>query len=101
MIDDNFFNSIFSVLLSIDKMFSLRDLTKGNKKVEPFVQMLTTSNIGTILPQFPEEYGAGKKIDVVLTPSHEFFLDGFPKAKMSGIYMDKNGNWKFVANVAL
>jgi hypothetical protein len=101
LLDDNFFNSVFSVALSIDKMFSMRDMAKGNQKVEPFLQMLTTTNIGTIFPQFSEEYGAGKKIDVVMTPSHEFFLDGFPKAKMSGIYMDRNGNWKIMINLAL
>ena len=101
LLDDNLFNSIFSIFLSVDKMFSLRDLTKGNQKAAPFLQMLTTSTIGAVLPQFVEEYGAGKKIDVVFSPSHEFFLDGFPNSKMSGIYMDKNGNWKFMANVAL
>jgi len=99
-IDDNFFNSLFSIFLSIDKMFSLREFAKGNQKIEPFLQMVTTTNLGAVMPQFVEEYGAGKKIDIVLTPSHNFFLDGFPKAKMSGIYMDKNGNWKLMLNVA-
>lgn len=63
--------------------------------------MLTTTNVGTILPQFTEEYGSGKKIDIVLTPSHQFFIDAFPKSKMTGIYIDKNGNWKFQVNFAM
>lgn len=100
LVDDNFVNSIFAVFLSIEKMYSLREMGKGHTKVEPFLHMLTTSTIGTLLPQFTEEYGAGKKIDLVFTPSHEFFLDGFPKSKMSGVYMDKNGNFKFMLNVA-
>ena len=101
LIDDNFFNSLFSVFLSIDKMFSVRDIAKGHKQAEPFMQAMTTTNIGAIFPQFTEEYGSGKKLDLVFTPSHEFFLDGFPNAKMSGIYMDKNGNWKVMLNIAL
>jgi hypothetical protein len=32
MLDDNFFNAFSSIVVSIDKMFSVRDLLKGNKK---------------------------------------------------------------------
>lgn len=81
-------------------MFSSRELLKGNARAEPFLAMLTTTTVGTVLPQFTEEYGEGKKLDLVLTPSHEFFLDGIPGSKMTGIYMDKNGNWKVQLNVA-
>lgn len=35
-----------------------------------------------------------------MTPSHEFFQDGVKGSKMSGIYMDKNGNFKVQLNVA-
>lgn len=101
IIDDNLFNQISSVITSIDKMFSVRELMKNNAKAAPVLQMLTTTTVGTVLPDFVDIYGSGKKIDVVLSPSHSIFLDGFKDAKMSGIYMDKNGNWKFQLNVAL
>jgi hypothetical protein len=81
MIDDNLFNSLFSVILSIDKMYSLRELAKGNIKFKPFLDGLTTSAVGALLPEFIEQYGHAKKIDLVFTPSHEFFKDGFPDAK--------------------
>ena len=58
------------------------------------MEMLNTSMLGAVVPEFTEEYGANKKIDIVFSPSHELFLDGVPDSKMSGIYMDKNGNWK-------
>lgn len=61
--------------------------------------MLTTSTIGTVMPQFTDEYGENKKLDLVWSPSHDSFLDGIPNAKISGIYMDKNGNWKVQLNV--
>jgi len=62
--------------------------------------MLTTNTIGAILPQFTEEYGDNKKLDLVWSPSHDFFADGIPGSKMTGIYMDKNGNWKVQLNLA-
>mmetsp|Transcript_42148 Transcript_42148/g.64639 ORF Transcript_42148/g.64639 Transcript_42148/m.64639 type:complete len:555 (-) Transcript_42148:60-1724(-) len=99
-LDDNLFNSVTAILTSIDKMFSVRELVKGNAKAAPIVQMLTTTTVGTVLPDFVENYGQGKKIDVIFTPSHSFFLDGFKDSKMSGIYMDKNGNWKIQVNAA-
>jgi hypothetical protein len=94
MLDDNLFNSISAVIVSVEKMFSFRELAKGNPKAKPALQMMTTSTLGTVLPQFVEEYGANKKIDVAFSPSHELFKDGFPGSKMTGMYVDKNGNLK-------
>jgi hypothetical protein len=50
MLDDNAFNSFSSILVSIDKMFSMREILKGNKKAQPFLEMLTTTFVGTVLP---------------------------------------------------
>lgn len=50
MIDDNAFNAFSSIVVSIDKMFSVRELLKGNKKAAPFLDMLTTTFVGTVLP---------------------------------------------------
>lgn len=99
IIDDNFFNSFASILASLDKTISMRSLLKGNPKAKTILDMLTTSTIGTILPEFINEYGENKKVDLVLTPSHALFQEGIPNSRMSGIYMDKNGNWKFIINV--
>ena len=100
LIDDNLFNSISAVLVSVDKMFSFRELAKGNPKAKPTLEMLTTSAVGTILPQFVEEYGSNKRVDIAFSPSHELFKDGFPGSKMTGMYVDKNGNWKLQVNMA-
>jgi len=101
MIDDNLFNSFSSVATTIDKMFSVRTLMKNYPNSQKFLTMLTTSTIGAVMPQFTEEYGENKKIDIVFSPSHDLFLDGIPDSKMSGVYMDKNGNWKVQLNVPL
>lgn len=63
--------------------------------------MLTTTTIGTVLPTFKEEYGEDKNIDIMFSPSHTLFLAGFPNSKMTGIYIDKNGNWKVQVNIVM
>jgi hypothetical protein len=73
IIDDNFFNAFAAIASSVDKHFSLRTIFKGNHKAKSVLDMMTTSTIGTILPEFINEYGANKKIDLVLSPSHSMF----------------------------
>lgn len=99
IIDDNLFNSFASILASVEKTISARSVLKGNARAKAFLDMLTTSTIGTVLPEFINEYGENKKVDLVLTPSHALFQEGIPGSRMMGVYMDKNGNWKFIMNI--
>ena len=78
-----------------------REIMKQNPKTRPFLNMLTTSTLGTVLPTFKEEYGEDKNIDIMFSPSHSLFLAGFPNTKMTGIYIDKNGNWKVQINIVM
>ena len=98
-IDDNLFNSFFSLFTTIEKMFSIRDLVKPYPQAQAALSMLTTTTLGAVMPQFIEKYGRDKKLDVVFSPSHDLFTDGIKTAKPSGIYMDKNGNFKAQLNV--
>jgi hypothetical protein len=98
-LDDNAFNSIFSVISTVEKMYSARDLAKGYPQAAAAMKFMTTDTAGKVLPQFIEDYGAGKKLDVVFSPSHDLFTDGVKDAKPTGIYMDKNGNFKMVMNI--
>jgi hypothetical protein len=98
-INDNLFNGFSSAVTTIDKMFSMRDMFKFYPNAQPILQMMTTSTLGKVMPQFEEEYGSGRNIDLVLSPSHDLFLDGIPDSKMTGVYMDKNGNWKVQLNI--
>ena len=100
-IDDNLFNSLTAFITSIDRTFGLRDFTKGNPKAAEALAMLTTNNLGTVLPDFVEDYGEGKKVDLHFSPSHSLFLDGLPGSKMTGINIDKNGNWKVQINICM
>jgi hypothetical protein len=99
IVDDNLFNSFASIVASLDKTISMRNVLKGNAKAKTVLDMLTTSTIGTVLPEFINEYGENKKVDLVLTPSHALFQEGIPGSRMMGVYMDKNGNWKFIVNI--
>lgn len=96
IIDDNLFNSFSSAITTIEKMFSVRDLMMLYPNAKPFIGMMNTDTISKVLPDFAD---AGKAIDIVLSPSHDLFLDGVPGSKMTGIYMDKNGNWKVQVNI--
>ena len=82
-------------------MYSGRDLVKSYPEAKPFLNKFDTTIIGTVLPQFKEEFGEGKRLDIVFSPSHDLFLDGVKNAKPTGLYMDKNGNFKFQLNVPL
>ena len=93
-IDDNLFNSFASVFTSVDKTFSLRQLMKQNPKARPFISNMNTMILATIFPSFADKYGNDAPIDIMMSPSHALFQDGVPNAKMSGLYIDKNGNWK-------
>jgi hypothetical protein len=90
-----------ALLASIEKTFSAREYMKNNPKTSPFLNALTTTTVGAALPQFIDDYGKDKKIDLVFSPSHSLFLDGFPSSKMSGVYIDKNGNWKLQVNLVV
>ena len=65
-----------------------------NQKARPMIKSLNTMILAPIFPAFAEKYGNNANIDLMLSPSHSLFLDGFPNSKMSGMYIDKNGNWK-------
>lgn len=67
--------------------------------LRPYMSDLNINIIGTVLPGLIEEYGENKKIDLFFSQSHSLFKKAYPKAKMSGVYIDKNGNWKIQANV--
>lgn len=99
LLDDNLANSISSVITTVDQMFSVRSLSKGVAKAKPILDILTTDTVAMAIPDFGEDVGHGKKIDIVFSPSHELFLDGVPNSKVSGMYIDKNGNFKFQLNM--
>jgi hypothetical protein len=98
-IDDNFFNSFASVITTIDQMFSLREYFGAVPQAAQVFNFFETGAFGQILPDILEEYGAGRKLDIVMSPSHDLFIDGIPDAKPTGVYVDKSGNWKAVVNI--
>ena len=83
-------------------MWSARDMIKLYPQAGPAAtQMMVTDTVGLLFPDFTEEYGKNKKLDIVFSPSHSLFVDGVPDAKPSGVYMDKNGNWKAQINLPI
>ena len=100
--DDNAFNSVTALLTSMDDTkIGLRQTTFYFSTMTRFLKMFTTSTVGKVLPQFIEDYGEGKKLDLHFSPSHRLFVEQLPGSKMTGVYIDKNGGWKFVFNMIM
>lgn len=69
MIDDNLFNSLTSVFTSVEKSFKARELMKLNPNLQPFLSMMSTSTLAPVLPDFVEDYGENKRLDVKVSLS--------------------------------
>ncbi len=69
MIDDNLFNSLTSVFTSVEKSFKARELMKLNPNLSPFLSMMSTSTLAPVLPDFVEDYGENKRLDVKVSLS--------------------------------
>jgi hypothetical protein len=87
------------MFLKIDTMYSVRELLALDPRLVMMRQLLTTTTIGMAIPQFKEEYGEGRPIDIVLTPSHEFMTNGLGNVNPTSVSIDANGNFNVVANL--
>lgn len=55
---------------------------------------LSTSIIAPILPDFADEFGEGKNIDIKVYLSKNKFLEEFPSTKPTSVVFESNGNLK-------
>jgi len=55
------------------------------------VGSLTTSAIAPLVPDFADDYGEHKNLDIKVSFSKAKFLEGFPASKPTSITFDKNG----------
>ncbi len=91
IVDQNFINHLFINYAKVDKMYSMRTAMKGDPRGQMLTQLMTTTSLGMVLPSIKEEYGEGKKVDVVGTLSHEFLQDKVPELKISGVTISAKG----------
>lgn len=78
-----------------EKAFSLRNMLKMDEKTRPFINELNTTNIGLLMQQVLDEFGADKEVDFYISLSHSLVTKKIENAKVSGFQMDKNGNFRF------
>jgi hypothetical protein len=76
IIDENLINSVVGMFLKLDTTYSLRELLAIDPRLVVMRQLLTTTTIGMAIPQFKEQFGENKAIDIVFDPSHSFMIDG-------------------------
>jgi hypothetical protein len=99
--DENLINMFILDFVLVDKSFSLRDVMSMKQEMMPYINMMTTSNVGMLLPEVLEEFGENKKVDMMFTTSHALISAKLPDVKTSGFQMDKNGNFRFVINLGI
>ena len=99
IVDENLINVVIGMFLKIDTTYSVRELLALDPRLIVMRQLMTTTTIGMAIPQFKEEYGEGRPIDIVLTPSHEFMTEGLGSVNPTGVSVDANGNFQMLANV--
>ena len=69
--------------------------------MRPFLDQLNTSMVGLMIPQFIEEFGKNKEIDFYMNLSHFLISKKIENAKVSGLQIDKNGNFRFQFNFSV
>lgn len=63
-------------------------------------QLLTTTTLGLLLPNIKEEFGEGKKVDVVGTLSSAYIEAKIHDALPTGIKISENGDVGAIINAA-
>ena len=99
IIDENIVNAILRQWQAKDVMYSLKEFAASDPRLAQFLPLFTSTTVGLAVPSFVEEYGEGKKIDMVGTISNEFITDRITDAGYTSITLDKNGILKLNFNV--
>jgi hypothetical protein len=87
------------MFLKLDTTYSLRELLALDPRLIVMRQLLTTTTIGMAIPQFKEQFGDNKPIDIVFDPSHTFMSEGLGSVNPTSVTIDANGNFNVLANL--
>ena len=99
IVDENMINSVIGMFLKLETTYSLRQLLGIDPRLVVIRQLLTTTTIGMAIPQFKEQYGENKAIDIVFDPSHSFMVEGLGQANPTSVSIDANGNFNVLFNM--
>jgi len=81
-------------------MYSLREFMAKDSRANIVAQLLTTTTLGLVLPNIKEDFGDGKKVDVVGTLSSSYIEAKIPDTKPTGIRISEDGDIGIVINAA-
>lgn len=99
IIDENLINSVIGMFLKLDTTYSLRELLAVDPRLVVMRQLLTTTTLGMAIPQFKEQFGDNKPIDIVFDPSHSYMIEGLGQINPTSVSIDGNGNFNILANL--
>lgn len=98
ILDENAINSFLLEFVMIDQSVSLSEYLALDKRTRPILSQMTTSNLGLIMPDIPEEFGDNQKFDIMVSMSHTLMKDKIDSQRITGFNLDKNGNFRFQLN---
>jgi hypothetical protein len=78
----------------LEKPISARGFMETVEKLRYHIDKLSTSSIALILPDFADDFGESKNIDIKVYVSKNKFLEGFPATKPTSVVFERNGNLK-------
>ena len=101
IMDENAINSFLLEFVLIERAFSLRDFLKVDPRLNEIVKEMNSNGLQVLLPSVFEEVGPNKPIDFYISMSHSLLGTKLDGVRPTGFQMDKNGNFKFVFNIAI
>lgn len=101
ILDENVVNAFLLDFVLYEKAFSLRQIMKLDEKTRGMLTELNTTNIGLLIAEVLDEFGADKDVDLYISLSHSLISKKVENAKLSGFQIDKNGNFRFQFNFSV
>lgn len=101
ILDENTINTMIMDFVLVERAFSLRSFFKSDPKFAEFLTQMTTDNIALLMPEFGEEFGPDKAVDLYFSLSHSLIEKKIADPKPSGFQVDKNGNFRFILNFSV
>lgn len=98
IIDENAVNTFILDFVLVERAFNIRQFLRADPRFAPVLEQMTTDTLALVLPEFGNEFGPGRAIDLYFSLSHSLVSNKLENTKASGFQMDKNGNFRFIFN---
>lgn len=84
VVDENAINTFILDFVLVERAFSLRNFLRMDPRFQEVLKQMRTDNIAMLLPEFGEEFGPGKAIDLYMSLSHSLISNKLEDSKATG-----------------